>query len=219
MKKSKLFLALVLTFTLLAAGCGTDLYSSTAAKESKTKVETVAPTVKRTQAVQATVSKETKPTEPITEAETEAPTPAISMGQQNALKSAKSYLSHSAFSYNGLIGQLEYEKYSHEEAVYAVDNCGADWNEQALKSAKSYLSHSAFSYKGLVGQLEYEEFTNEQAVYAVDNCGADWNEQAVKSAKSYLSHSSFSREGLIGQLEYEGFTPEQAAYGAAQNGY
>lgn len=171
MKKSKLFLVLVLAFTLLAAGCGTDLYSSTAAKESKTKVETVAPTVKRTQAVQATVSKETKPTEPITEAETEAPTPAISIGQQNALKSAKSYLSHSAFSYKSLVGQLEYEEFTSEQAVYAVDNCGADWNEQAVKSAKSYLSHSSFSREGLIGQLEYEGFTPEQAAYGVAQNG------------------------------------------------
>lgn len=35
MKKSKLFLVLVLVFTLFAAGCGTDLYSSTAAGTKK----------------------------------------------------------------------------------------------------------------------------------------------------------------------------------------
>ena len=46
------------------------------------------------------------------------------ISQKNALKSAKSYLSFSAFSYNGLIKQLEYEEYSHEDAVYAVDNNG-----------------------------------------------------------------------------------------------
>ena len=143
----------------------------------------------------------------------------MTMGQKNALSSAKSYLSFSAFSYEGLIGQLEYEKYSHEDAVFAVDNCGADWNKQALKSAKNYLSFSAFSYTGLIKQLEFEKFTNEQATYAADNCGADWNEQAAKSAKNYLSFSSFSKDGLIGQLEFEGFTREQAEYGVTANGY
>lgn len=143
----------------------------------------------------------------------------MTTGQKNALKSALSYLKYSAFSYEGLIGQLEYEKYSHEDAVYAVDNCGADWDEQALKSAKSYLSFSAFSYSGLISQLEYEKFTTEQATYAADNCGADWNEQAAKSAESYLSFSSFSRDGLIDQLEYEGFSHEQAVYGVEANGY
>lgn len=142
----------------------------------------------------------------------------VTVGMKNALKSAKSYLSVSAFSRKGLIEQLEYEKYTNEEATYAVDNCGADWNDQALKSAKSYLRVSAFSYKGLKEQLEYEGFTSAQAKYGADNSGANWNEQAAKSAKSYLSISSFSRNGLIDQLEYEGYTHDQAVYGVDQAG-
>lgn len=155
----------------------------------------------------------TQPTEP------EIDTSNMTMGQKNALQSAKDYLAFSAFSYSGLIEQLEYEQYSHDDAVFAVDNCGADWFEQALESALSYLSFSAFSYTGLIEQLEYEGFTQEQATYAADNCNADWNEQAAKSAKSYLDFSSFSRAGLIEQLEYEGFTHEQAVYGVTANGY
>lgn len=140
-------------------------------------------------------------------------------GQKNALSKAKQYLDYSPFSYLGLIDQLEYEKFSHEEAVYAADNCGADWNEQALEKAESYLDFSAFSYKGLAEQLKYEKYTDEQATYAVDNCNADWNEQAALKAESYLSFSSFSRNGLIDQLEYEGFTHEQAVYGVEVNGF
>ena len=98
-------------------------------------------------------------------------TPSVSVSKQNALKSAKSYLSFSAFSRKGLIEQLEYEKYSTEDATYAVDNCGANWNEQAVKSAKSYLSFSSFSHDGLVEQLEYEGFTHEQAEYGVTQNG------------------------------------------------
>lgn len=143
----------------------------------------------------------------------------LTMGQKNALKSAESYLDFSAFSYNGLIGQLEYEGYTTEEATFAANNCGADWNEQALQKALDYLDFSAFSYSGLIGQLEYDEFTTEQATYAVDNCGADWNEQAVEKAKDYLDYSSFSRAELIDQLIYEGFSPEQAEYGVAGAGY
>lgn len=151
--------------------------------------------------------------------ETSTSSEAATTGQRNALSKAKQYLDFSAFSYLGLIEQLEYEKFSHEEAVYAADNCNADWNEQALDKAKSYLDFSAFSYKGLVEQLKYEKYTDEQASYAADNCNADWNEQAVEKAKSYLEFSSFSRDGLIEQLEYEGFTHEQAVYGAEANGY
>lgn len=145
--------------------------------------------------------------------------PDITMGKQNALKSAMQYLNYSPFSHDGLVEQLGYEGYTSEEAVYAADNCGADWNEQALKSANSYLSYSAFSRQGLIDQLMYEGFTNEQATYGADNCGADWNEQAAKSAGQYLDYSAFSREGLIDQLQYEGFTAEQATYGAEANGY
>lgn len=89
-------------------------------------------------------------------------------GMRNALKAAKNYLSVMPFSYEGLIEQLEYEGYSHSEAVYGADNCGADWYEQAVKSAKNYLEIMAFSRSGLIEQLEYEGYTHDQAVYGVD---------------------------------------------------
>lgn len=138
----------------------------------------------------------------------------LTTSQRQALKSARGYLSHTSFSHDGLVRQLEYEQFPTEDAVYAADNCGADWYDQALKSAKGYLSHSSFSKSGLQRQLEYEQFTEEEAAYGVENCGADWYEQAVKSAKGYLDHSSFSLDSLIHQLEYEGFTPDEASYGA-----
>ena len=93
------------------------------------------------------------------------------ISQQNALKTAKSYLDISAFSYSGLIEQLEYEKFSTEDATYGADNCGADWNEQAAKMAESYLDISSFSRDGLIEQLEYEGYTHDQAVYGVDSVG------------------------------------------------
>lgn len=107
------------------------------------------------------------PTQPTTPTQTGEPT----MGQKNALEKAKSYLNYSAFSYKGLIKQLEYEKFSTADATYAVDNCGADWFEQAVKKAKSYLSFTSFSRDGLIEQLEYDGFTHEQAVYGVEQNG------------------------------------------------
>ena len=92
-------------------------------------------------------------------------------GQKNALRTAEDYLKYSAFSYTGLIDQLEYEEYSHEEAVFAADHCGADWNEQAAKCADSYLEYSAFSKSRLIAQLEYEGFTHEEAVYGAEKNG------------------------------------------------
>ena len=89
-------------------------------------------------------------------------------GERNALQSAQNYLSVMAFSYSGLVEQLEYEGYSTSEAEYAADNCGADWNQQAVKKAKEYLDIVSFSRNGLIEQLEYEGFTHSQATYGVD---------------------------------------------------
>lgn len=93
------------------------------------------------------------------------------MGERNALDSAEQYLNSMAFSYSGLIEQLEYEGYSNSEATYAADNCGADWYEQAALSAKEYLDAMSFSRQGLIEQLEYEGFTYGQAVYGVEQNG------------------------------------------------
>lgn len=165
---------------------------STSATQPGTKAVETVPETKTVEIVPETKVVETVP-------ETKA-TEAVSMECRNALRSAESYLRFTAFSYEGLIEQLEYEDYSREAAVYAADNCGADWSKQALMSAKNYLSFTAFSHKGLIEQLEYEKYTTEQATYAADNCGADWNEQAALSAENYLSFTAFSRSGLIDQL-------------------
>ena len=111
----------------------------------------------------------TEATEPIVE-ET-APTAEITSGMRNALRAAKNYLSLMPFSYDGLIKQLEYEEYTHEEATYAAENCGADWYAQAAKAAKNYLDLMPFSRNGLIDQLEYEGYTSEQAAYAADQNG------------------------------------------------
>lgn len=90
---------------------------------------------------------------------------------QNALRKGKQYLDTMAFSYKGLISQLEFEKYSYEAAVYAVDNCGADWSEQAYLKGKQYLDTMAFSRQGLIDQLKFEKFTDAEAKYAVNKLG------------------------------------------------
>lgn len=99
------------------------------------------------------------------------PSDGTTTGQRNALQQAKSYLKYSAFSYNGLIKQLKYEKFTSSQAQYGADNCGANWNEQAAKCAEQYLKYSAFSRERLISQLEYEGFTHEQAVYGASQNG------------------------------------------------
>ncbi len=140
------------------------------------------------------------------------------VSQANALERAQSYLSFMPFSREGLIEQMEYEEFSHDDAVYAVDHCGADWMAQAVAKAKSYLDVTAFSYTGLIEQLEYEGFTHEEAVHGADSCGADWYEQAELKAEQYLSFMSFSHDELVDQLEFEGFTHDQAEHGVTAAG-
>lgn len=115
-------------------------------------------------------------TEAVTEApkettEAEAPAGEPTLGEKNALQSAKSYLDYSAFSAKGLKEQLEFEGYSSDEAQYAVDHCGADWMEQAALSAKQYMDYSSFSRQALIEQLEFEGFTHEQAEHGAEAVG------------------------------------------------
>lgn len=71
-------------------------------------------------------------------------------GNAGAKAKAESYLNSSAFSYTGLIDQLEYNGFSESEAKYGADNCGADWKEQALKKAKSSIIGGEHKMKGLI---------------------------------------------------------------------
>jgi chemotaxis protein histidine kinase CheA len=104
-------------------------------------------------------------------AEAEAAAKRGTVSQQNALRKAGSYLGYAAFSRTGLIHQLEFEKYSTEDATWAVDRVTVDWNQQAAKKAKSYLEYSSFSRSGLVDQLLFEGYTPEQAEYGASTTG------------------------------------------------
>jgi hypothetical protein len=116
----------------------------------------------------------TKPTAPAT---TKAippkprPTKALTVSQQNAVRSARNYLEILSFSRRGLTHQLAYDGYSAADSTFAVSYLKPDWNAQAAKSAKRYLEVMAFSHKGLLRQLEYDGFTRTQAEYGVTAAG------------------------------------------------
>lgn len=109
----------------------------------------------------------------------EATAPKISTAHQQALTSAKNYLSDGqGFSRNGLIQQLTSsygDGFSTADATWAVDHADADWNAQAVISAKSYMSDGqGFSRQGLIDQLTSSYgsgFTQAQAVYAANSVG------------------------------------------------
>lgn len=98
--------------------------------------------------------------------------------QENAVRSARSYLGMSGFSRAGLIAQLSSsagDGYSVGDATAAVDSLSVDWNDNAEKSAKQYLSMTGFSCKGLVQQLSSsagDKYTKSEAAYGAQQAGA-----------------------------------------------
>jgi len=103
--------------------------------------------------------------------------PPRTVAQQNAIQSAKNYLSLKGFSRLGLIEQLSShygEGFSKADATFAVDHIKVNWNEQAVRAAKDYLKLQSFSHSGLVEQLSSsagDKFTRAQAEYGVRKTG------------------------------------------------
>jgi hypothetical protein len=102
--------------------------------------------------------------------------PALTVSQQQALDSARSYLSDGqGFSKYGLTQQLTSsagEGFRLADAQFAIRYLHPDWNAQALASARNYMSDGqGFSRSGLLEQLTSqagEGFTQAQAQYAVN---------------------------------------------------
>lgn len=141
---------------------------------------------------------------------------------KEALDIAKKYLSSFPYSREALIMQLnQRDIFTYESAVYAADNCGANWNDQAVKSAENCLFFKPYSYNKLLEALTViEKYTHKQAIYGINNCEVDWNEQAERRIQDYVhTNKSCSYDELIKLLEDEGYTHEQAVYGVEQNGY
>lgn len=136
-----------------------------------TENNTPTPVVEKTETDPKPVQTETKTTPVPTPITKPVPTSNETVSQKNAVAKAKSYLNYTAFSRNGLVAQLEYNQFSHSDAVYGADNSGANWNEQAAKKAKSYMEYSSFSRGGLIDQLKYNKFTQEQAEYGANTVG------------------------------------------------
>jgi hypothetical protein len=106
-----------------------------------------------------------------------AAAPALTVAQQNAVRSAQSYLRFMPFSRAGLISQLSSNGgagYDEADATVAVDSLDVDWNANAVKSATSYLKLMGFSCKGLVDQLSSSagaKYTLSQATYGARQVG------------------------------------------------
>ena len=110
---------------------------------------------------------------------TTPPKPALTEQEQQAVASAKQYLSlGSGFSQQGLIDQLDSAAgsgFSVNDATVAVDSLNENWNAQAVLSAKGYLHTQPFSCSDLIQQLDSSagsQFTVAQATYGATQAGA-----------------------------------------------
>lgn len=136
-----------------------------------TDIETVAeqPAIE-----EAPESEPAEPEAPVVEEPEPAPEPeepSLTVSQEQAVISADGYLFMGGFSRSGLIGQLEYEGFSTDDATFAVDSLDVDWSEQAALSAAGYMDMGGFSAQSLLDQLLYEGFTQKQAAYGVGSVG------------------------------------------------
>jgi hypothetical protein len=139
----------------------------TADAESTTVPTTAPPTT----AAPATTQAPATTSAPATTQPPQQSHPGETVSQRNARRKAADYLDYTSFSRTGLIKQLEYEGFSHGDAVYGTDAQGADWNAQAAKKAAEYLDYTSFSRSGLIDQLVYEGFSRSEAEYGVSAVG------------------------------------------------
>ncbi|MGC5222939.1 Ltp family lipoprotein [Micromonospora sp. DT81.3] len=97
-------------------------------------------------------------------AEPEAPAASgLTLAQQNAVERARGYLDMMGFSRSDLIGQLEYEGFTVEDATLAVDRLAPDWNAEAVEAARGFLDVSSFTRDTLLDALLYRGFSQSEA--------------------------------------------------------
>lgn len=106
-----------------------------------------------------------------------APADEGTVSQQQALKSAQSYIEFGAFSKVGLMRQLTSdagEGFPAADAKWAIAHLEVDWKAEAVESAQTYLDMGGFSRASLLQQLTSkagEGFTKAEAEYAVKQVG------------------------------------------------
>ncbi|MDE5768644.1 MAG: Ltp family lipoprotein [Oscillospiraceae bacterium] len=159
-----------------------DIISVTETKLEQTTFEK--PTIENIEETESIT--ETEITTVITEITTETTTIQTEQdttedSKNEVLQCALQFIEFSDYSYNGLVEILEFQGYSHEEAMYAADNCEADWNAEAIESAEGYLKVRNFSKEELINQLLSVGYTQEQAEYGAN--AVNYDETTESSAE------------------------------------
>ena len=183
MKRHIALVAILLLLVTLTACGGGETTATTASEAEATTTEEPTTTVTEADATTATEEPTTerttnttwKPTSIVTlpkvtttTTTTAATTVGTTTARQGACDLAAAYLAEVNFSYSGLIKQLQAAGCSEEDAIYAADNCGADWNEQAALRAKYHLNGMGFGRQQLITWMLQEGFTESQVAYALE---------------------------------------------------
>jgi hypothetical protein len=101
----------------------------------------------------------------------------LTQQQQSAREEAQQYLATTAFSYQGLIDQLDSSAgsgYSVNDATVSVNSLTVDWNAEAVQSAKQYMQLTPMSCQDLIDQLDSsagDQYTVAQATYGATQAG------------------------------------------------
>ena len=67
------------------------------------------------------------------------------------------------------------EKFTQEEANYAIENVVADWKEEAVKMAEAYSKVAKLTKERVFELLiNVDKFTQEEAEYAIEHAKIDW---------------------------------------------
>jgi hypothetical protein len=103
----KIALGIIVAVILLMVGCSALIASDPEVRKATEALDNPA------------VSESTKPAEPA-----ETAKPGETVAQENARRSAESYIDTAAFSRSGLIGQLKYEGFTQAQATYGVNAVG-----------------------------------------------------------------------------------------------
>ena len=73
---------------------------------------------------------------------------------------------------DGIIDQLIYDGCEEDDAAFAANHCGADWNEQADRFVKEFFLEYGYDREELIDKLiTNAKFTQKQAEYAADQNG------------------------------------------------
>ena len=98
------------------------------------------------------------------------------MNENEKLLKAKSYQEFH-YSKEKLVEQLiNIEKFTQEEADYAIEQGNFDWKEEAVKKAEFYANGGKITKEKLLEKLVvYRKFTQEEAEYAIEHAKIDWD--------------------------------------------